>query len=180
MHQHELGDSAEQRLASDLRTFSVAGIERVGWSWRQKQGQAEVFQAAERAALHAIEQTDRGPAWEELRRSLRGLMEGSNGLLSWKEEHGHESHTAERDVYGAALALLVVACRMISMSRSSDGWRRRSRGCSPRDDTGCTSPLGEAPRVIVRGSAVARLSASVLFSLHELFVARHRRLWDTL
>ena len=100
MHQHELGDSAEQRLASDLRTFSVAGIERVGW-------QAEVFQAAERAALHAIEQTDRGPAWEELRRSLRGLMEGSNALLSWKEEHGHESHTAERAVYGAALALLV-------------------------------------------------------------------------
>ena len=72
MHQHELGDSAEQRLASDLRTFSVAGIERVGWGWRQKHGQAEVFQAAERAALHAIEQTDRGPAWEELRRSLRG------------------------------------------------------------------------------------------------------------
>ena len=107
MHQHELGDSAEQRLASDLRTFSVAGIERVGWGWRQKQGQAEAFQAAERAALHAIEQTDRGPAWEELRRTLRGLMEGSNALLSWKEEHGHESHAAERDVYGAALALLV-------------------------------------------------------------------------
>ena len=107
MHQHELGDSAEQRLASDLRTFSVAGIERVGWGWRQHEGQAEIFLAAERSALHAIEQTDRGLAWEELRRRLHELMEGSNALLSWKEEHGHESHTAERAVYGAALALLV-------------------------------------------------------------------------
>ncbi|HEY3063644.1 MAG TPA: hypothetical protein VGL99_32125 [Chloroflexota bacterium] len=106
MHQHEIGAGAEERLASDLRTFSPAGIERVGWGWRQHQGQAEAFQAAELAALHAIEQADRGPAWEVLRRRLRGLMEGSDALLSWKEEHGHESHTAERAVYGAALALL--------------------------------------------------------------------------
>jgi hypothetical protein len=106
MHQHEIGAEAEQRLASDLRTFSAAGIERVGWGWRQHQGQAEAFHAAERAALHAIEEADRGPAWEELRRTLGGLMEGSGALLSWKEEHGHESHTAERAVYGAALALL--------------------------------------------------------------------------
>ena len=107
MHEHETGAKAEQRLASDLRTLSPAGIERVGWGWRRHDGQAESFRTAERAALHAIEQADLGPAWEELRRSLHGMMEGGDALLSWKEEHGHESHTAERAVYGAALALFI-------------------------------------------------------------------------
>jgi hypothetical protein len=106
MHQHETGAGAVQRLESDLRTFSPAGIERVAWGWRRHEGHTEAFHTAERAALHAIEQADRGPEWEHLRRTLRGLMEGTGSLLSWKAEHGHESHTAERAVYGAALALL--------------------------------------------------------------------------
>jgi hypothetical protein len=37
---------------------------------------------------------------------LTDLMEGSGSLLSWKEQHGPLGHTAERAVYGAALALL--------------------------------------------------------------------------
>ncbi len=106
MHQHETGAAAIARLKSDLRTFSPAGIERVAWGWRRHQGHTEAFHAAEQAALHAIERADCGPAWEELRHTLRGLMEGRAALLSWKEEHGHESHTAERAAYGAALALL--------------------------------------------------------------------------
>ena len=106
MHAHETGSEAVKRLESDLRTFSPAGIERVAWGWRQHQGHTEAFHAAERAALHAIEQADRGPVWDDLRRTLHSLMEGRGALLSWKEEHGHESHTAERAVYAAALALL--------------------------------------------------------------------------
>ena len=106
MHEHETGTGAEQRLSADLRTLSPAGIDRIGWGWRQHQAHTDAFLAAERAALHAIEQADIGPAWEELRRALLDQMEGANALLSWKEEHGHESHTAERAVFGAALALI--------------------------------------------------------------------------
>jgi len=106
VHQHETGAAAIERLESDLRTFSPAGIERVAWGWRRHEGHTAALHAAEQAALHVIEQTDRGPTWDELRRTLRGLMEGSTSLLSWKEEHGHESHTAERAVFGAALALV--------------------------------------------------------------------------
>jgi hypothetical protein len=106
MHLHEIGTDAVKRLESDLRTFSPAGIERVAWGWRTHEGHTEEMHAAERAALHIIEQTDRGPDWEELRRTLTNMMEGMASLLSWKEEHGHEGHTAERAVYAAALALM--------------------------------------------------------------------------
>ncbi len=106
MHHREVGDAAVRRLESDLRTFSPAGIERVAWGWRRHEGHTKPFHAAERAALHVIEQADRGPEWEDVRRTLSGLMEGSRSLLSWKEEHCHEGHTAERAVYGTALALL--------------------------------------------------------------------------
>jgi hypothetical protein len=106
MHQHELGPEAIKRLESDLRTFSPAGIERVAWGWRQHRGHTDTLHAAEQAALQAIEQTNAHAAWEDLRHTLHDLMEGSSSLLSWKEEHGHEGHTAERAVYAAALALL--------------------------------------------------------------------------
>ena len=105
MHAHETGAGAERRLESDLRTFSPAGIERVAWGWRRHEDHPQTFHAAERVALHAIEQTDRGAEWDAFRLQLRDLMEGSSSLLSWKEEHCHEGHTAERAVYGAALAL---------------------------------------------------------------------------
>jgi hypothetical protein len=47
---------------------------------RQHQGYTAAFHAAERAALHAIEQADLGLAWEDLRRSLRAKMEGSGAV----------------------------------------------------------------------------------------------------
>jgi hypothetical protein len=106
MHQHQTGADAISRLESDLRTFSPAGIDRVAWGWRQHEADPEVFLSAERAAIHAIEAADRGPLWADLRRTLTDLMDGGGSLLSWKEEHGPVSHTAERAVYGAALALL--------------------------------------------------------------------------
>ena len=107
MHIHEVGADAIRRLESDLRTFSRAGIERVAWGWRQHEGQPERIHAAERAALHEVERVDRGQDWEALRSTLKELMEGHQPLLPWKEEHGHEGHTAERAVYAAALALFV-------------------------------------------------------------------------
>jgi hypothetical protein len=106
VHTHETGTESINRLESDLRTFSPAGIERVAWGWRQHDADTTRLHEAEKAALHQIEQADLGEEWEALRLTLRDLMEGSNALLSWKEEHGHEGHTAERAVYAAALALL--------------------------------------------------------------------------
>ena len=50
---------------------------------------------------------DRGQDWEALRSTLKELMEGRQSLLSGREEHGQEGHTAERAVYAAALALFV-------------------------------------------------------------------------
>jgi hypothetical protein len=106
VHTHETGPEAIKRLESDLRTFSPAGIERVAWGWRQHDADPTQLHEAERAALHLIEQANLGEDWEALRLTLRDLMEGSNALLSWKEEHGHEGHTAERAVYATALALV--------------------------------------------------------------------------
>jgi hypothetical protein len=106
MHVHETGADAIARLESDLRTFSPAGIERVAWGWREHEGHTARLHAAEQEAVHAIAQAGRGPEWEEVRRTLRSLMEGSGSLLSWHEEHGHEGHTAERAVYAAALGVM--------------------------------------------------------------------------
>jgi hypothetical protein len=106
VHTHETGEEAIKRLESDLRTFSPAGIERIAWGWWQHDADTTQLHAAERAALEQIEHADLGEEWDALRLTLRDLMEGSNALLSWQEEHGHEGHTAERAVYAAALALL--------------------------------------------------------------------------
>jgi hypothetical protein len=106
MDVHVTGSEAIKRLESDLRTFSPAGIERVAWGWVQHEVDPAQLHEAEKMALRQIEKTDRGEEWDSLRLALRDLMEGSNSLLSWKEERGHEGHTAERAVYAAALALM--------------------------------------------------------------------------
>ena len=64
------------------------------------------FHDAERVALRALEQTDRGPAWEDARRGILDLTEGRTSLVSWKAEHGDLGHKAERALLGAALAQL--------------------------------------------------------------------------
>src|SRR5213595_3873142 len=66
-----VSQAERERLRSDLGVFSAAGVERAAWGWdRHGEPNREAFQAAERAALRAIEDTGRGPAWEEFRRSL--------------------------------------------------------------------------------------------------------------
>ncbi len=96
------------RLARDARVLSPAGIERAAWGWDRHEDPAAMqrFHDAERVALRVIEQTDRGPAWEEARRRFLDLTEGRTSLVSWKAEHGNVVHKAERALLGGALGVL--------------------------------------------------------------------------
>jgi len=102
------GEEGLERLLRDARVLSPAGIERAAWGWDRHEDPAAMqrFHDAERIALHALEQTDRGPAWEDTRRRILDLTEGRASLVSWKVEHGDLGHKAERAMLGAALALL--------------------------------------------------------------------------
>jgi hypothetical protein len=103
---YEPDDRGVKRLLEDIRTLSAVGIERVahGWNLYGQPAHSE-FQAAEKAALHAIEVADLGPAWEALRRQVLDLTEGRSSLVSWKAEHGEVGHHGEAAALGAALAL---------------------------------------------------------------------------
>jgi hypothetical protein len=95
-----------KRFITEIGAFSAAGVERAAWGWDQHgAGKLESFHDAERAALKAIEKADRGPAWEEFRRSIFDMTEGRKALVAWQYEHGDTGHKAERAAYGAALAL---------------------------------------------------------------------------
>ena len=97
-----------ERLMEDVRVLSPAGVERVAHGWDRHVGEHGLppFRQAEKAALHAIEQADRGPAWDEVRRTLFGLTESGQALISWRAEHGEMGHKAENAAFAAALALL--------------------------------------------------------------------------
>jgi hypothetical protein len=96
------------RLMDDIRVLSPAGIERVAAGWDEHVGTKglQAFHDAEKAAIHAIEQADRGPAWDLVRSSLFGLTESGQALVSWKAEHGDFGHKAERAALAAALGLV--------------------------------------------------------------------------
>jgi hypothetical protein len=96
------------RLMDDIRVLSPAGIERVAKGWDEHVGSKgqQAFHDAEKAAIHAIEQADRGPAWDLVRSSLFGLTESGQALVSWKAEHGDVGHKAERAALAAALGLV--------------------------------------------------------------------------
>jgi hypothetical protein len=102
------------RLIEDIRVLSPSGVERVARGWDLHVGAKGLkeFEEAERAALHAIEQADRGPAWDQVRSSLFGLTESGDALVSWKAEHGEIGHKAERAAFAAALGL--VASNLVS------------------------------------------------------------------
>jgi hypothetical protein len=96
------------RLMDDIRVLSPAGVERAATGWDTHVGKdgLPALHAAEKAAVHAIEQADRGAAWDEVRRSLFGLTESGGALISWKAEHGEVGHKAENAAFAAALGLV--------------------------------------------------------------------------
>ena len=84
------------RLMDDIRVLSPAGVARVAQGWDQHVGEKglKAFHDAEKTATHAIEQADRGAAWDLVRSSLFGLTESGDALVSWKAEHGEIGHKA--------------------------------------------------------------------------------------
>jgi hypothetical protein len=97
-----------KRLIDDIRVLSPAGVERASQGWdKHATGEGlEALHEAEKAALHAIERADRGPAWDEVRRNLFGMTESGGALISWKAEHGDIGHKAEDAAFMTALALV--------------------------------------------------------------------------
>jgi len=97
-----------ERLSTDARVLSPAGIERAAWGWDRHEDPRlmQRFHDAERAGLRALEKSDRGPQWEEARRRILELTEGRTSLEDWKAEHGDVGHKAERALLAAALAIL--------------------------------------------------------------------------
>src|SRR5260370_33498701 len=76
------------RLMEDVRILSPSGVERVAQGWDEHVGEHGLpeFREAEKAALHAIEKADRGPACDEVRRTLFGITESGSALISWRRE----------------------------------------------------------------------------------------------
>ena len=107
------------RLTEDIRVLSPAGVARVAEGWDRYVGDKglNAFHEAEKAATHAIEQADRGSAWDLVRSSLFGLTESGDALVSWKAEHGEIGHKAERAAFGAALGL--VAGNLVSKEQAA-------------------------------------------------------------
>ncbi len=96
------------RLIQDVRVLSPAGVERAAMGWDRHVGThgLPAMHGAEKAALRAIEQANRGSAWDEVRKSLFGLTESGDALVSWKAEHGETGHKAEDAAFMAALGLV--------------------------------------------------------------------------
>jgi hypothetical protein len=107
------------RLMDDIRVLSPSGVERVAQGWDEHVGTRglQAFHDAEKAATHAIEKADRGAAWDQVRKSLFGLTESGDALVSWKAEHGDIGHKAEQAAFGAALGL--VAGNLISKQQAA-------------------------------------------------------------
>jgi hypothetical protein len=95
-------------LLEDARTLSPLGVERAadGWVRHAGAGAHPEWHEAERVALHVLETTQRGRAWDELRGRILGLTESRAALVAWRQEHGETGHHAESALLGAALALL--------------------------------------------------------------------------
>src|SRR5579872_7088881 len=104
-----LAQAQLERLDSDLRVLSPLGIERAAWGWDRHEGKLlDEFHAAERTALHAIEASGDGLAWDSWRRRLFDEVEGQVALIAWRAEHRMHSahvHKAERAAFAAALGV---------------------------------------------------------------------------
>ena len=96
------------RLLTDARVLSPAGIERVAWGWDRHEDPRlmERFHEAERAALHVLEKSNRAQQWDDARKRILDLTEGRTSLEDWKAEHGEVGHKGERALLAAALGIL--------------------------------------------------------------------------
>jgi len=96
------------RLLTDARVLSPAGIERVAWGWDRHEDPRimERFHDAERDALRALEKSNRGQQWDDARKRILDLTEGRTSLEDWKAEHGDIGHKGERALLAAALGIL--------------------------------------------------------------------------
>ena len=96
------------RLLTDARVLSPAGIERASWGWDRHEDPAAMqrYHEAERAALRSLEQGNRSQDWDGARKQILDLTEGRSSLLSWRAEHGDIGHKAERALLGAALGVI--------------------------------------------------------------------------
>ena len=105
---YRTGEQGVDRLLNDARVLSPAGIERAAWGWDRHEDPTAMqrFRDAERVALRVLEQTNRGPLWEETRKRILDLTEARSSLVSWKTEHGDIGHKAERAILAAALGVL--------------------------------------------------------------------------
>ncbi len=101
-------DQGLDRLIGDARVLSPAGIERVAWGWDRHEDPRimERFHDAERAALRALEKSNRGQQWDDARKRILDLTEGRTSLEDWKAEHGDIGHKGERALLAAALGIL--------------------------------------------------------------------------
>ncbi len=98
---------ALDRLVSDARTLGPSGIERVAETWTRTAGlDHERWLAAERAALAAVEATNRTARWDALRQGFHEQTEGRHAMVAWRAEHGPAGHHAESALLGALLGLL--------------------------------------------------------------------------
>ena len=102
------GDRSLERLVADVRVMGPAGVERIAAGWDRHVGShgTEAFHKAEKDAVHEIETHGRGPAYDNIRKTLFGLTEAGEALVSWKAEHGDVGHKAEGAAQAAALALV--------------------------------------------------------------------------
>jgi hypothetical protein len=96
------------RLLTDARVLSPAGIERAAWGWDRHEDPRlmQRFHEAERAGLHALEKNNRMQQWDDARKRILDLTEGRTSLEDWKAEHGDVGHKGERAFLAAALAIL--------------------------------------------------------------------------
>src|SRR5438067_11993578 len=77
-----------ERLNSDLRVLSPLGIERAAWGWdRHAPDSSDAFRAAERAAIHAIENSAEAEHWHESRRRPVHEVEGQLAFMAWRRAH---------------------------------------------------------------------------------------------
>jgi hypothetical protein len=109
-NQRALARAQLERLESDLRVLSPVGIERAAWGWdRHERDELQEFHKAERAAVHALEDSPDAEEWDNWRRRLFSEVEGRAALLGWRTEHqmhGPHVHKGEQAAFGAALGLM--------------------------------------------------------------------------